>query len=826
MAAKKTTSKTVRTSNTKVTKTKFVRLKRDQQLKDEFGSVFTEVYYGLKKACSTGGNATATDLFIALDRKVKRKDIAVILEGASWSKKVKDGHYTFFDKILEDRRKKNMDASKKAVEKEFFTWLSISFSSTQAEQIRTSFPTVSTILVQRKALKAPLAECSKIGQVENALRQVKQFFANKKFRNSAITVLTAYLAFLRDRKQEGVAKVESFADDVPSSWIRFDFKNAGQFSRTRPVKCLVGGCEIVEKNWARVFVAVLENEIQKGNPALKDLQKQSLMGKREGNPFFLKKAIEGLHCAQLSNGYWININYSIPQLMEQIRELCFRCGYSKEQILLYGEKKSVSEERNASGTKTHKLAADRSAPRPEVVEVLQRHYPYGYRIESSIEMNRLRKFAEIDGLVLPDNDEQLKAEVANAGILIEDKIYVINNETITGLHRIVQTIKEDGPQCFFFASLFDHHQEWADENHITSVEILREIFVRNQDKVLDEGSESYIAKNFVSFKGKCTEKDAVTDEMRRVWGSNSVSYVEYLNTSLPYVPEEYIRRYLSGNRSFAWVAEEQYLLVDRLVISKSEEVAIYKFVADGCEAAGFASIADIPLGNIVEENYELTTAGLHTAIYNRVLFDDFYLNGKILTKEKNGLNVVSLVKQFIANKDECTFEEAHSKVAELTGGQYRYMAYEALYDSMVRVDESRYVHEKHVRFDVDAIDEALSDIVSDGFIAIKEVTTFALFPTCGQAWNHYLLESFCYRYSKKYALHVVGFNDKNAGIIAERRITCTYEEFLAKAAARAKIELEPAVIGTYFFETGYMGKRKFAWLDSVTEKAIAIREEQ
>ena len=48
MAAKKTTFKTVRPSNANLTKTKFVRLKRDQQLKDEYGSAFTEVYYGLK----------------------------------------------------------------------------------------------------------------------------------------------------------------------------------------------------------------------------------------------------------------------------------------------------------------------------------------------------------------------------------------------------------------------------------------------------------------------------------------------------------------------------------------------------------------------------------------------------------------------------------------------------------------------------------------------------------------------------------------------------------------------------------------------------------
>lgn len=49
MAAKNTTSKTVKPSNSKITKTKFVRLKRDQQLKDEYRSAFTEVYYGLKK---------------------------------------------------------------------------------------------------------------------------------------------------------------------------------------------------------------------------------------------------------------------------------------------------------------------------------------------------------------------------------------------------------------------------------------------------------------------------------------------------------------------------------------------------------------------------------------------------------------------------------------------------------------------------------------------------------------------------------------------------------------------------------------------------------
>lgn len=802
-----------------------MRLKKDQQLKDEFGSAFTATYYGLKNACSTGSNMTATDLFVALDRKIMRKDIALILAGASWSKEVRPGHFVFYDKALEDRRKRDMNANRQAIEKEFFAWLPSSFSNSQVEQIRASFSSISTILVQRKALKLPLTECTKLGQIENALRQVKQFFANQKFRNNAVIVLTAYLSFLREKKQNTIGH-ESIDNDVPASWIQFDCKNSQQFSRTKPVRCLVGDYEIVEKNWARVLVAILEHEIKNENPAIPNFYKQSLIGKRTEHPFIMKKAIEGLHCAQLSNGYWVNINYNIPQLLEQIKELCFQCGYSKQQILLYGEKKETSDNEKKCSTHSSKAITNKPVPKPEIIAVLQNHYSYGYRIESSIEMNRFRKFAEIDGVVLPVNNDQLKLEIINAGILIEDKVYVINNETIAALHTITQALYKDGVRCFFFDSIMRLHQTWAEENHITSTEMLREILVRNQHVVFEQNSSAYIAKNFVCFDRKCTEKDAVTEELCRIWGNDPVCYVEQLNNALPYIPEEYIRRYLSGNRRFAWVAEEQYYLIDRLIISEEEAKAIYQFVTGQCATYGFASIADIPLGSIAEENYELTVTGLYTAVYNRVLSDDFYLNGKILTKDNNGLNVVGLVKQFLEGKDECTFDEANNKVIDLAGGKYRYMAYEALYDSMVRVDESKYVHEKHVRFDIDAIDEVLSGFVTDGFIAVKEVTTFALFPMCGQIWNHYLLESFCYKYSKRYALHVVGFNDKNAGIIADRKIVCSYEDFLAKAAARANIELEPVAIGTYFFDAGYMAKRKFAWLDSVVEKAIAIREEQ
>ena len=152
-----------------------------------------------------------------------------------------------------------------------------------------------------------------------------------------------------------------------------------------------------------------------------------------------------------------------------------------------------------------------------------------------------------------------------------------------------------------------------------------------------------------------------------------------------------------------------------------------------CEENGFASLSDVPLGRIEEENYELTRLAIYNVIYKKVLSDKYNLNGKILTKEKSELDAVMLLKQYIKGKDECTFDEVADKVVELTGGTNRQYAFQALYDDMVRVDKNRFVANRHVNFPIDEIDTVLAGFITDNFRAIRDVTTFAMFPLCGQS---------------------------------------------------------------------------------------------
>ena len=329
----------------KIVRTKFVRTKKDQRLKDKYSSAFNDVYYALKRLSEKNNTGiTGTEVFLRLERQIMRKDILEILEGASWSKAVTSGHYVFYDIVQEERRKRSMDEAMKKAENDFYAWLPSAVPPHALEDVKNSYKVVSPMLIQKRVLAQPLIATTQIGQVEDALKQAKRVFNSKKLRNNATKLLAAYLVYLREKKN---TKPEAPDVDVQKDWIRFDFTNAATFERTSPVYCNVDGMVIEGRNWARILVSIVELQISNKNPSLEILYKKPLYANRADRPFLMKKKIEGLNCSELSNGYWININWSIPRLMEIIQAFCLHCGYNKKQVVLYGAPKdSASAKRN------------------------------------------------------------------------------------------------------------------------------------------------------------------------------------------------------------------------------------------------------------------------------------------------------------------------------------------------------------------------------------------------------------------------------------------------------------------------------------------------
>lgn len=455
----------------------------------------------------------------------------------------------------------------------------------------------------------------------------------------------------------------------------------------------------------------------------------------------------------------------------------------------------------------------------KIIAVLKKHYEYGFKYDSIRELMRFRQFADDMGVALPEKDEELKASIRSSGIVIAGKVYCNSDDMSKELQCIVDNVFFSGAGVIYYESLFENEQEWMESHVITSPDMLKEYL---QTSIT---GYSY-SKKFMAKGDRHSEKAVVTDEIKRIWGSHPVESVRNISERLPYIPSGNIWRVISGNASFVWTSEGEYLFIDRFRITEDEEEDILDFVEESCKKNGFVPLNDVPLGSIEEENYELTRTAIYNAIYKKVLSGKYHLNEKILTKEKSNLDTVMLLKQYIKDKDNCTFDKVANKVVELTGEKNRQYVFQAFYDDMVRVDKDHFVANRFVNFSIDEIDTVLAGFITDNFRAIRDVTTFAMFPLCGQNWNHYLLESFCYKYSRKYALHVIHFNDKNAGIIAEKDFNKKYNEMLAIALARTDVELSPQVVGQYLFNTGYLAKRKYVNLSEISQRAIELRKER
>ncbi len=292
---------------------------------------------------------------------------------------------------------------------------------------------------------------------------------------------------------------------------------------------------------------------------------------------------------------------------------------------------------------------------------------------------------------------------------------------------------------------------------------------------------------------------------------------------LPYIPSEKIKLYLSYCQKFVWSTYETFAWIDKVIISEEEKKAIIDYAESECKLNGHASIANVPLGNIEEENYQISITAIYDAVYRIVLSDRFSINGKILTKNDAAIDALTLAKSYCADKEECTFKSLNDYVISINGAENRQITFRAAYEQMIRIDKQNFVADYKVYFEVDTIDELFKQMIKGDFASIKSIATFIMFPDCGYAWTYYLLESFCYRFSKKYRLEVIGFNDKNAGIIAKKEVNLSYVDMLAVTALRSGLELRTDIIGEYLYNNGYIARKRETILNNTLERAKQMK---
>ena len=731
-----------------------------------------------------------------------------------------------FQKLVQEAMELNPENERK---KNFSVWLKEQPEYFSAEEkIIRLINIIGVLCLKEGVISKPIIKMTSeesVIQVLDVLRQNKVLYIHSKKRlQEYIYAVDAYLGYLRKHEKDEL-EIEKVAlqekDDSLAAYRYVDFANPLELTYTRPDYFKFEDEDAVPiKNWTKLYVGIVRKLCNRNSALLSSLIGKNINGATRID--FLDESDAYLMTAPytLKSGLVIETNLRATDIIKKIRVLLDLYGIKYESLKISYHKMNSAEgeAENSSNVDTCLENTWKARYTEDISKLLEEHYVYGFRVGSPIEIMRFRNYAENDNVTIPDSDEELEREINAAGTLIDGKIFVFGKAFLTELLNRLNVIFSNGIGAIFLEPFMEKNSEWLENNYITNTELLREILLRNYQKF-------YYGQNMITQGERKTEQEAIVSEIHRVSGGSNVIWFSDLCDQLEYIPADKIAWSLSASDDFVWISEGKYFVMKFFLIDDNEATEICNYVASECADNGYASISDLPFGEIPEKNYELSVTALHSAVFIAVLKGHYNLNGKILTYEENSMDLCSLLKKYCGDRTECTVTEVMEKAVELTGGANRQNSFVALYDVMVRVEKNLFISESQVRFDIDQIDGILQNIIGNRFAPIKAVTTFALFPACGMNWNHYLLESFCYRFSKKYRLCVLNYNDKNVGIIVFRTLSLYYNDMLCEAAAKADIKLTLEDVGKYFVESGLTAKKKFASLPDIVKKAIKMREE-
>ncbi|MBQ7314974.1 MAG: hypothetical protein IJW83_03115, partial [Clostridia bacterium] len=139
-----------------------------------------------------------------------------------------------------------------------------------------------------------------------------------------------------------------------------------------------------------------------------------------------------------------------------------------------------------------------SGYRDGVEQLLKSRFKYGFRLTSDMDIMRMRQFAEMAEIELPENDDTLKMLIAVVGFKVEDKVFVISDETIDFLKSVVEKYAVAGTQVFFYDALMVKEYDELMENQISSEDMLKELLMKHCPGYT-------FSKNFMAVGPKQTE---------------------------------------------------------------------------------------------------------------------------------------------------------------------------------------------------------------------------------------------------------------------------------------------------------------------------------
>lgn len=454
----------------------------------------------------------------------------------------------------------------------------------------------------------------------------------------------------------------------------------------------------------------------------------------------------------------------------------------------------------------------------KIIEIIKSNFPNGLR-DDFIDTNKVLRLYSANSPKVKFSRNNIAEIIRANGIEDGGKFYFISGDDLKKIRRLFDELLEKY-SVVYYSAVYECYTDFFSHVHIFSPEVLKKLLQKFD-------TTHFYCADFCSVTGIIRLEYEVSKIFTRADISLSL---ENLKSAFPFVPIEKILEILSDTKKYLPTSTGKYIPLSKVRFDMEEIIATKQQITSCINKNGFSILDDYDFFSNCAYNSEIDKKTLCRLIYEKFLSSHFTKRGKKLfpkndiCKTRNSRGAMSILRKFIADKNELRVDELFSFVENLNLDAY-VVSLSVAYEKMIRVGKNLFVKDSLIKFDVDGIDEALTPFVLGKVIPLRAITSFTGFPPVeGYSWNLFLLESFLRKYSRKYVYDTPAPNSASMGAIYPKsKYFKDYLDVQASVVVQENIPLEKSAIGNFLVKQGYRANRLDKTTFRIMERARKIK---
>ena len=471
-------------------------------------------------------------------------------------------------------------------------------------------------------------------------------------------------------------------------------------------------------------------------------------------------------------------------------------------------------------------AAELSPEHKHYAAILEKYFSEnGFRPKNAIDRGRFKKYyADEFGKVPDDTDERISGILSKIGTEREGRIFPKHDKAqdslIAEILLEIDAAFDSGASAVYVRAVYERFSD----------RLGKELNIYNEDalsELLVSSSNGGLTRSHSHFKRERRSSDTPGDILRILKASHSPMTYDEIHDEVWYIPYDKIRSSIMSLTSVVKAADKAYFYAPNLPVSAEELRQIADLIER--ELSYRSHITDSELIQLIEE--KCPSAALNTEGFTRyglrnslgyLLRESFSFKGPIITKRDKSIAVKDVYTEFARSHETLLYDELKQLADEMNVVIY----WESVLTEMVRINESEFVRNDLITFDIEIIDDILDEICPEKYAPLKDVGLFLHFPNIGYKWNSFVLESYLFSHSRRFKLLHASFasSDVYGAMVRVDSGISEYRELVVDVLSHSNALGSEKAAFEYLIDCGYQKRKTLSGMDQLLKEAKLKKE--